>query len=309
MKMDLKEQKYVCTLAECQSLTQAAERLYISQPALSIYISNLEKNLGVPLFSRSGKKIILTYAGERYVEQARKMLALERIFEEELAEIQRESAGRLRIGISTRRSPGLMPSVVAKFEKRWPSVEVVIREGTITDLNELLKNMELDMIVLNQSDATKAMETISLYPEEFLLAVPAVHPLNEKAEYVPGERYRRISPEALNGVAMILGTPWQSSRRIEDSILKNYGIRPGKIRVIRSNETALRMVGEGLGVTFIREGFISSIRLDKPIQYYMLNIEQHREDVVVAYKKGTKLPEYMKTMVELLKEQGAAQMG
>ena len=61
--MELKEQRYVCTLAEYGNLTRAADRLYISQPALSIYISNLEKHLGTPLFDREGKKFELTKLG------------------------------------------------------------------------------------------------------------------------------------------------------------------------------------------------------------------------------------------------------
>lgn len=67
--MDLKEQKYVCTLAECKSLTRASERLYISQPALSLYINNVEKNLGAPLFERNGRKFELTWLGKQYVER------------------------------------------------------------------------------------------------------------------------------------------------------------------------------------------------------------------------------------------------
>lgn len=73
---------------------------YISQPALSIYITNLEKNLGIPLFDRSGKKFTLTYAGEQYVEKAKKMLELEREFCEDIEKITRETAGRIRLGIS-----------------------------------------------------------------------------------------------------------------------------------------------------------------------------------------------------------------
>ena len=76
--MDLKEQKYVCTLAECKSLTRASERLYISQPALSLYINNVEKNLGAPLFERNGRKFELTWLGKQYVEKASQMLELER---------------------------------------------------------------------------------------------------------------------------------------------------------------------------------------------------------------------------------------
>ena len=63
--MDLKEQKYVCTLAECKSLTRASERLYISQPALSLYINNVEKILGARLFERNGRKFELTWLGLR----------------------------------------------------------------------------------------------------------------------------------------------------------------------------------------------------------------------------------------------------
>ena len=79
--MDLKEQKYVCTLAECKSLTRASERLYISQPALSLYINNVEKILGARLFERNGRKFELTWLGKQYVEKASQMLELERQFE------------------------------------------------------------------------------------------------------------------------------------------------------------------------------------------------------------------------------------
>lgn len=84
-------------LAECGNITRAAERLFISQPALSIYISSLEKSLGIRLFERVGKKFVLTCAGELYVEKARKMLALKAEFDEALSEIaggKRETADR-----------------------------------------------------------------------------------------------------------------------------------------------------------------------------------------------------------------------
>ena len=68
--MNLKEQLYVCTLAETGNITQAAKLLFISQPALSLYISNLENILGIRLFERIGKSFVLTQAGELYVEKA-----------------------------------------------------------------------------------------------------------------------------------------------------------------------------------------------------------------------------------------------
>ena len=94
--MDLKEQKYVCTLAECKSLTRASERLYISQPALSLYINNVEKILGARLFERNGRKFELTWLGKQYVEKASQMLELERQFEAVMRRTEQENAGQVR---------------------------------------------------------------------------------------------------------------------------------------------------------------------------------------------------------------------
>lgn len=302
--MDLKEQRYVCTLAECGNLTRAAEKLYISQPALSIYITNLEKTLGVPLFDRNGKKFVLTYAGEKYVERAEKMLELEREFNDELMGIISENSGRIRLGVSLRRGPWLIPPVVAKYREKWPNVEVIIREWKLSDLSEMLKNSELDIIILNRADIADDMEVCPILKEEFLLAVPQMHPLNAKAEYVPGARYRKISPEHLNGQELILHYPLLSSRKIEDEILRQYNIVPSKIQVLRSMELMYQMVAEGLGISFIREGYAHNMRYKKRVNYYTLDTEGHQKELVAAYKKGVELPEFMKDMIKILQEHG-----
>ena len=96
--MNLKEQEYVCALAENGTITAAAKELFISQPALSIYINNLEKSLGVRLFERVGKQFILTYAGEQYVEKAKLILQLSHELDEKLKDITGNYSGRIRIG-------------------------------------------------------------------------------------------------------------------------------------------------------------------------------------------------------------------
>ena len=82
--MNLKEQSYVCMLAQTGSITTAAKLLEISQPALTLYIQNLERNLGVKLFDRVGKRFVLTYPGQLYVDTARQMLALKEGFDGKL---------------------------------------------------------------------------------------------------------------------------------------------------------------------------------------------------------------------------------
>ena len=75
--MNLKKLKYIVTIAELRSISKAANELFISQPSLSSILSNLEKELGVTLFNRSTSHLSLTYAGEKYVETANKILSLE----------------------------------------------------------------------------------------------------------------------------------------------------------------------------------------------------------------------------------------
>lgn len=94
--MNLKEQLYVCTLAKCGTISKAAEELYISPPALSVYLSNLEKYLGVRLFERTGKSLVPTSMGREYVERAEKMLQMKKDFELLLEQSSGKCKGSLR---------------------------------------------------------------------------------------------------------------------------------------------------------------------------------------------------------------------
>ncbi len=121
--MNLKEQLYVCTLAESGSLTQAAKQLFISQPALSLYISNLENTLGARLFDRIGKQFVLTQIGELYVETAAEMLRLKDHFDTEFSEIKNGQNERLRVGMQDIRSHHLTPKVLPAISTMYPKTK------------------------------------------------------------------------------------------------------------------------------------------------------------------------------------------
>lgn len=122
--MNLKEQEYVCALAENGTITAAAKELFISQPALSIYINNLEKSLGVRLFERVGKQFILTYAGEQYVEKAKLILQLSHELDEKLKDITGNYSGRIRIGVQ------LAPGDRIFAPCYWPLTKRISRSGS-----------------------------------------------------------------------------------------------------------------------------------------------------------------------------------
>lgn len=304
--MNLKEQTYVCVLAECGNITKASERLYISQPALSIYINNLEKYLGVKLFERAGKRFVLTFAGERYVEKARKMLALKKEFDEELSEVLDDRKGKIRLGIQLRRETWLLPPVLGRFKEEYPGIELVIREGTMYELQQMLENYELDLVLMNDAAVRQDMEYQALFEEELLIAVPQLHKLNEKSVYVNGCHYRSLDLKYLEGEPLILQHPNQSIRSEVDEALKAAGVRPGKIQVIRNIESAVQMAAEGLGIAFNRESYAMNVKYRKQVNYYTMGDASRKSAFVAGYRKGMHMPAYMQRFIDLIGEQGKA---
>lgn len=306
--MNLKEQQYVCELAKCQNLTKAAQNLYISQPALSLYLNNLENNLGVKLFERVGKRFVLTYIGERYVEAAQKMLALNDGFDRELQEYTENYSGRISIGMQSRRSTYFIPPLIAAFEKEYPKVLVDIFTGNYAGLCEKAEKNELDLLIWNLSEDMQmpSMEVYPLLDEMILIAVPACHPLNEKAIYVPDRRYRYLDPVYLEGETLIVQKPGQSLRRDVDSLLKKHGITAGRFRELESIETAMQFVAENLGIGFNREGYSFEMSYNKRINYYGVLGEDDTVKLVLAHRKGLPLTTPVKRMLEMIQSHAKA---
>lgn len=302
--MNLKEQTYVCVLAECGNITKAAERLFISQPALSIYIGNVEKMLGTKLFERSGRRFSLTYTGELYVEKARRMLELKKEFDEELSEVLDSRKGRIRLGIQLRRESWLLPPVLARFREEYPDIEVVVREGTMYELRALLEDYELDLVLRNTGPIWKELEYQVLFEEDLLVAVSQLHPLNEKAEYVAGSGYRSLDLHWLEGETLILQHPNQSIRADVEAALKEAGVRPAKTLIIRNIETAIQMAAEGLGIAFNRETYANNMEYTKRVNYYTMGSAAKKSAFVAGYREGMYVPAYMQRFIELISIQG-----
>lgn len=305
MLVTLKEQQYVCTLACYQNLHKAAQELSISPPALSIAISNLEHNLGINLFERTGKKLLLTYAGERYVYAAEQMLALKENFDHEIQEMTENYKGRLRLGCQSRRSSWFLPPVIAAYEREFPYMETVVETGNIRFLKQKLDNYELDFLLCNAGDAEAlCLEKKLIYREMILVALPPCHPANEKAVYVSGKRYRYLDLSVLQGETFILQYPEQSLRRDADRLLKRKKVFPGRIRELENIETAMQFIAEGLGVGFNREGYLSTMRYSKKVNYYGLMGQEKTVDFVLVYRKNMEVTTPVKRMIEMLTERG-----
>ena len=174
--MNLKEQQYIVTLAGCGSMTQAAKKLNITQPALSSYLAGVENSLGYPLFERTGKALRPTYLGELYLEKARKILALGEEFQQQREQVLHGYQGRIRVGIPIRRSPHLIPSALKIFRSRFPNVEVVVQEGNQRAMTEMLREDQLDLMLCNLVNQEGELEYEHLCWDPVIFLVQSAHP-------------------------------------------------------------------------------------------------------------------------------------
>ena len=122
--MNEKHMQYVLTVLKEGSFTNAAKKLYVSQPSLSQIIKTAESNLGAPIFNRSTDPITLTPAGQLYVEAARQVTTISTNLVKQVEELSNEEFGKIRLGISVQRGMELLPELYPRFKKRFPHVEI-----------------------------------------------------------------------------------------------------------------------------------------------------------------------------------------
>ena len=176
--MELKQFTYVRQVAESGSFTKAAAELFISQPALSNYVSKVEEDLGVKLFDRSANPLKLTYAGEQYVKRAKAILGQMEEMNRELRDITHHMTGRLRIGFPSERIVYMLPLLLKPLKDRYPGIDVEVSTGPGNQLIADLKAGNVDFVFLPYWIPLKDIVQVEVSQEELVL-VAAKEYLNE----------------------------------------------------------------------------------------------------------------------------------
>ena len=302
--MNLKEQQYVCTLARCLNLSRAAEALFISPSALSVYISKLEKSLGVPLFKRVGKEksFVLTSIGEEYVQRAEKMLEMKAEFDDLLKREQKKEQPVIRIGIQQRRAISMVPEVLARFKERYPDVELVFHDLVVADLKQMFKENAIDFMVSNFLEELPDTVYHEIAKEPVLLALPDTHPAIQYAYSVEGDAFLHLNLSHLDWETFIVPLPDQSMRRTADRLFRENHIHPKRLIEIGHFEIIMSMVNQGMGVGFNRLGYLSDMQRFEHVRYFLINREAETSSFRLAYRKGHVLSACERALIEIVEE-------
>ena len=254
--MIFKELRYILAVKECGNLSKAAEKLYLTQPALSRYIKNLEDTLDIKLFEHSGRKLILTDAGLRYVDAAYKMLDMYEDLLNDLHASDDTIRGSLRVGTTRQRGPMLLPGIVTRFHHSFPNVKLSLFEENSFTLEKMLADGDLDIIIeKGPVSDIGSFEKIPLFTEELLCTVSGNRGFLEKyfdPDHIPG----KVNPILFKDEVFVLLKQGHHTRYMSERIFADCQFFPEDYIEISNVETAVKLVDQIQGVSFFPSYFV-----------------------------------------------------
>ncbi len=238
--MDIHQLKTFVTVASEGSITRAAERLYLSQPAVSAHIKSVEDLLGLTLFARTSKGMKLTADGRQLLVKAEQVLVAHRAVLEEASRIRGQISGQLRLGMGGDGCSDLLGSLLTRLAAHYPEVEVTLIHGHSDAILEKIRGGELDAGFYNTAAAAEPAfrETEVARFGIYLTAPPGLVPASEVTDWAALERLPWI-------VCPASGT---CCGRAAEALFEQQGIRPARIISIDREQITKKLVAGGVGI-------------------------------------------------------------
>ncbi|WP_248930714.1 LysR family transcriptional regulator [Paenibacillus hamazuiensis] len=241
--MEWQQLEYFQTLAQMQHVTRAAEHLCLSQPALSRSIARLEEELGVPLFDRQGRTIVLNRYGRLFLKRVNRMLMEFHMGKQELHDLVHPEYGEIAFGFLHTLGTGVIPDLLSAFRRQFPTIGFQLTQNHSYSLLEQLNAGELDICLMAQPTESKyPVQWIPLWSEEIFATFPREHPLANAES---------IGLDEIADEPFIFLKKGYALRSTTDQLFGQYGISP---RITFEGEevaTVAGFVAAGLGVSLL----------------------------------------------------------
>ncbi|HEX6491054.1 MAG TPA: selenium metabolism-associated LysR family transcriptional regulator [Gaiellaceae bacterium] len=243
--MDTRQLAAFCEVVERKSFSQAAERLGVTQPAVSLQMRSLEGRLGTKLLDRSGRRVEPTEAGQRLYRAAQRLLALEGQLAEEVAGAGAgELRGELALGASTGPGGTVVPVLLGEFQREHPGLSIALSVSDTNRVIEQVAERELELGVVGAAPRHRGAIFEPLFRDEIVLVCP------------PGHRFagRQIALEELRSEPLIMMQEGAGVRQVIEEELRRAGTRLRELDArleLGLQESVKSAVAAGFGVTFI----------------------------------------------------------
>ncbi|MGD8190727.1 LysR family transcriptional regulator [Brevibacillus ginsengisoli] len=295
--MEWQQLEYFQTVARLQHMTLAAQSLSISQPALSRSIARLENELGVPLFERSGRSIVLNRYGRLFLKRVNRIMHEYSEGKQEIEDLIHPEHGEVSLGFLHTLGVQFIPDLIRSFRCLYPEIRFQLHQNGTQILLDQLASGEIDLCMAALQDTKLPIQWTELISEELFVIVPKDHRL---------ARSKQILLEEIRNEPLISFKKGYGLRKIMDDLLLEAGISP----VIRFEgeevHTIAGLVAAGLGVAILPDtkgldlSGISLLSVQRPVcrrvigiarlegRYLSPAVEQFQQFVIDYFKQNAK---------------------
>ena len=289
--------RYFAAICEEGTLSAAAKKLHVSQPALSNYLTRLETSVGTDLFYRQQKKLRPTRAGQIYLNACRKIIEIDDNMHLSIHRLENEERSLLHIAATPYRGSLLFADIYPKFVKKFPAIDLKIHETYMADTREGLINGKYDVgFFAGFGSEDPDLRWIFSSKQEILLVVPAFH---NAAVHAKKERsIKQVSLKDFSGDSFVLFSKGSNTRAKSDSLLAAAGISPFVAYESNNDLVILTMIEKGFGIGFLPASVVIN---DPDVVCFSLDPVCYTDQGMVL-KKGKRLSEPLRYLLYLTME-------
>ena len=305
---------YVYQIYKEGNFTRAAEKLFISQPSLSVAIKNIEKKLGADLFERAGNVVKVTEVGKEYIATTEQIIRAEKEFINRINDINNLKTGKIVVGGTNYLQSYVLPRVVIRFNSLYPNVEVELVEANSYNLGMMLNNEQIDVVIDSFDENADDFRSYFLESEDIILCVPKDRKINEKLKKFQIEQDSlRKGTVNLKDVEAV---PIKSFRDEKFILLEKVNdmynramrffdeenIEPKVIYRADQLNISYALAESGMGLCFITDTFLKFVRGGDNVFLYKVKNEQCSRNLYIAHKKNRYCTKAMAEFIRITKE-------
>jgi LysR family transcriptional regulator for metE and metH len=290
VRLEIRHLKLLAAVAEEGSVTEAGRRLHVTQSALSHQLRDAEEKLGAALFLRLGRKMVLTPAGEKMLESARKVLDELKCAEAHVEGLNGGTRGVVRVTTECYTCYHWLPPVLKKFRTKFPHVEIdIVLEATARPIPALLEG-KIDVAVTTCPPRSKSLSLTPTCEDELMIVLAPQHRLAASPH---------IQPRDLAGETVLCYPPKEEST-LWQKVLRPAGIVPERIIPIPLTESIVDMASAGLGIAFMARWAVGSYVQAGKVVVRPLKKGGFRRQWYAVTLRNRPIPLYLTEFVNLL---------
>ncbi len=301
---------YIYKIYQEESFTQAAKKLFISQPALSLTVKKAEEALGYQIFDRGASPLALTEAGKLYISAVEEMQKIEHNLKSQIESIYDLTVGKVTVGGPSFVSSFILPKIIMRFKKEHPGVDITMTESHSFSLIEKLMSEEIDALIDYRFDEQNFV-TYPFIEEQILLAIPREHIPDLKAydktltvrdvragkhlsKDIPGVDLSKFKDEKF--ILLKIGNDMQKRCY---KICGEYGFVPKPLISVDQLQTTYHIAGSGMGITFTTDTVVKHANDSGNLLFYKIDTPFARRTLYIGHKRKRNISPAVKAFIHL----------